>query len=108
MTSSVFAVPTKQSGRLTENAYRSARREVLKRWFGLLFGPVMVCLGLFHHPTILGKPFPLWKTVLVVLSGLFLTYRSAMYYFPSNRRKRDELTRLLDEAEAELEDRDEG
>jgi len=36
-------------------------------------------------------PFTAWRRVVVIGLGLLLLYIGAMYYFPSNRRRREEL-----------------
>jgi hypothetical protein len=85
-------------------SFESAIYATLKRFIYVALGLAMVFLGVFL-PTVLGHPLPPWKRVLIVLFGLFYVYCGSMYYFPSGRRKRAELHRLLDEAEAEIEGR---
>jgi hypothetical protein len=45
---------------------------------------------------------PLWRAAFLVLFGLGYVYVGVMYYFPSNRRKREELNRLMVEVETEI------
>jgi uncharacterized membrane protein YuzA (DUF378 family) len=77
-------------------------RGTFTRLFYILIGLVSAWFGLFVH-TVQGHSLPPWRRVLIVLVGVFWVYCGSLYYFPSNRRKRAELNRLLDEAERELE-----
>jgi hypothetical protein len=91
----------KQHGRPIPEHSNSSTSAMMKRFFHVAVGMVMALLGLFHR-TVQGHPVPLWRTAFIVLCGLGLFYIGAMYYFPRNARKRDELNRLLDDAEAEM------
>jgi uncharacterized membrane protein YuzA (DUF378 family) len=80
---------------------KSTSPATLKRLFYILLGLAAALLGSFH-PTIQGHTMPTWRAALVVLVGLFYVYVGTMYYFPSNRRKRKELDRLMDDAESDI------
>jgi uncharacterized protein YacL len=73
----------------------------LYRWFFMIVGPAIVCCGILYRPSIEGKPFPIWRSIYLVLVGLVMTWAGARYYSPANRRKREEFVRILNEAEAE-------
>lgn len=41
------------------------------------------------------------RRLVIIAGGLFFVYIGSMYYLPKNRRKRESLRRLLEEAEKE-------
>jgi hypothetical protein len=65
-----------------------AFRRILWICCGVLF-IVLGLIGWSPGPT----PLPLWRRAIGVAGGIFFIYVGSMYYFPKNRKRRDELNK---------------
>ncbi|MBS1803282.1 MAG: hypothetical protein JST28_07930 [Acidobacteria bacterium] len=81
----------------------SARRETIghiKHLIHACTGIALISLGLLREKAN-GIELPAWRRLVVVGGGLFFLYAASVPYLPENKRRRAELSTLLDEAEAE-------
>ena len=75
--------------------------KTLQRVFWILIGLALVALGVIGIPL---HPVSAWRRAIVVAGGLFFVYTNSMYYLPSNVKRREALSKELDELEKELDE----